>query len=130
MTKPISFEDAIRKNISIMAALGNWPAWFDGERSLVSRVPTETSAAPGRAARARGDGPPLLRPGRRHPLRHPGRRSLGLEDFPFSDCKDHKRRAMSGPAHGSKQFVKVCTFDELARATTQVRRHLGDPKES
>ncbi|MCC7522410.1 hypothetical protein IT407_01225 [Candidatus Uhrbacteria bacterium] len=56
------------------------------------------------------------------------RPSLGLESFPFSDRKDEQSRPMSGPVHGSKQFVKVSSFKELEAATRFVRAHLGSPK--
>lgn len=53
------------------------------------------------------------------------RQSLGLEDFAFSDRTDAKGLAMSGPVHGSQKFVKVSSFDELARAVEAVKKHLG-----
>jgi hypothetical protein len=53
------------------------------------------------------------------------RATLGLENFTFSDRVDAKGRPMSGPVHGSRQFVKVSTFNELAAATAIVRGHLG-----
>jgi len=56
------------------------------------------------------------------------RESLGLENFLFSDWEDCMGRPMSGPVHGSQQFVKVSSFDELARATAAVEAHLGKPK--
>lgn len=56
------------------------------------------------------------------------RPSLGLEDFPFSTHKDEAGRPMSGPVHGSRQFVKACTLEELAKVVDVVRKHLGDPK--
>jgi len=56
------------------------------------------------------------------------RANLGLETFPFSDRKDENGRPMSGPVHGSKQFVKVSSFKELEAATRFVREHLGSPK--
>lgn len=56
------------------------------------------------------------------------RESLGLEDFPFSKQVDADGKAMSGPVHGSRQFVKVCSFQELDAATRFVRTHLGPPK--
>ncbi len=40
--------------------------------------------------------------------------SLGLENFQFSDKKDEKGRPMSGPVHGSRQFVKASSIEELA----------------
>jgi len=39
--------------------------------------------------------------------------SLGLEDFQWSDEKDEKGRPKSGPVHGSKQFVKCASEEEL-----------------
>lgn len=51
--------------------------------------------------------------------------SLGLENFAFSDRKDGQGRAMSGPVHGSKQFVKVSSFYELVEAVAVVRKTLG-----
>ncbi|QQR60350.1 hypothetical protein IPH19_02950 [Candidatus Uhrbacteria bacterium] len=56
------------------------------------------------------------------------RPSLGLENFPFSDRKDAEGRPMSGPVHGSRQFVKASSFKELEAATRFVREHLGPPK--
>lgn len=56
------------------------------------------------------------------------RDSLGLESFPFSDRTDGQGRPMSGPVHGSKQFVKVSSFKELEAATRFVRGHLGPSK--
>ena len=53
------------------------------------------------------------------------RQSLGLENFVFSDRVDSAGRPMSGPVHGSRQFVKVSTFDELARALAIVRQTLA-----
>ncbi len=54
------------------------------------------------------------------------RASLGLENFAFSVSRvDAKGRAMSGPVHGSRAFVKVSAFDELASAVAVVRKHLG-----
>jgi hypothetical protein len=35
---------------------------------------------------------------------------------------------MSGPVHGSRQFVKASSFKELEAATRFVREHLGPPK--
>jgi len=51
--------------------------------------------------------------------------SLGLEDFAFSARVDEQGRPMSGPVHGSRQFVKVSAFNELARAVAVVRAKLG-----
>lgn len=54
------------------------------------------------------------------------RASLGLpEDFDWSDYQDADGRPMSGPVHGSKQFVKCSTLDELAAVVTIVREHLS-----
>jgi len=50
--------------------------------------------------------------------------SLGLEDFKWSDEKDDKGRAKSGPAFGSKQFVKCANEDEWRRAIEVVRAKL------
>lgn len=52
------------------------------------------------------------------------RPSLGLEDFKFSDRKDDQGRPMSGPVHGSRQFVKASAIDELAAAIALVREKL------
>lgn len=52
------------------------------------------------------------------------RPSLGLENFKFSDRKDEQGRAMSGPVHGSRQFVKVSTFGELADAIVECKLSL------
>ncbi len=54
--------------------------------------------------------------------------SLGLEEFAFSDRKDGQGRPMSGPVWGSKQFIKVSSFDELAAAIKVVRAKLGSAK--
>lgn len=51
------------------------------------------------------------------------RESLGLEGFPFSDKKDGKGRPMSGPVHGSMQFVKASSFEELARIIESVEKY-------
>lgn len=56
------------------------------------------------------------------------RESLGLEDFPFSNRIDVLGRPMSGPIHGSRQFVKACSIQELESATFMTRAHLGSPK--
>jgi len=53
------------------------------------------------------------------------RESLGLEEFEWSDSKDDQGRPMSGPVHGSRQFVKASSFDELARVVELVKRKLG-----
>jgi hypothetical protein len=47
--------------------------------------------------------------------------SLGLEDFPWSEEKDEKGRAKSGPVWGSKQFIKCATKDELKAALVIVK---------
>ncbi len=56
------------------------------------------------------------------------RESLGLEDFPFSKRVDTQNRPMSGPVHGSRQFVKASSIQELEAITRFVRDHLGPPK--
>ena len=53
------------------------------------------------------------------------RESLGLEEFEWLDRKDDQGRPMSGPVHGSRQFVKASSFDELARVVELVKRKLG-----
>lgn len=53
---------------------------------------------------------------------------LGLEEFAFSDRKDGQGRPMSGPVWGSRQFIKVASFDELAAAIKVVRAKLGSAK--
>lgn len=53
------------------------------------------------------------------------RESLGLEDFAWSDRVDDQGRPLSGPVHGSRQFVKASSFDELARVVELVKRKLG-----
>jgi len=55
------------------------------------------------------------------------RESLGLEEFEWSDKVDEQERPMSGPVHGSRQFVKASSFDELARVVAKVRECLGEP---
>ena len=52
------------------------------------------------------------------------RASLGLEDFEFSPAQDEQGRPLSGPVHGSQQFVKAATLDELAEVVRVVRSHL------
>lgn len=37
----------VRENVGRIAKLGEWPAWIDGERSLVGRIPEMTGTAPG-----------------------------------------------------------------------------------
>jgi hypothetical protein len=56
------------------------------------------------------------------------RESLGLEKFNFSTRVDAEMRPMSGPVHGSRQFVKASSLDELVAALEIVRKHLGPPK--
>ena len=51
--------------------------------------------------------------------------SLGLEEFPFSTKTDDQGRTLSGPVHGSKQFVKVSSSEELVSALKAVKLHLG-----
>ncbi len=53
------------------------------------------------------------------------RETLGLEEFEWSDKVDEQGRPMSGPVHGSRQFVKASSFDELARVVELVKRKLG-----
>jgi hypothetical protein len=53
------------------------------------------------------------------------RPSLGLEDFAFSGKVDEHGRRLSGPVSGSQQYVKCCSFSELARAIDIIRVHLG-----
>lgn len=38
---------------------------------------------------------------------------------------DEQNRPMSGPVHGSRQFVKAWSFPELSAALEVVRKHLG-----
>jgi hypothetical protein len=52
-------------------------------------------------------------------------KTLGLEDFPFSNRKDEKQRPMSGPVWGSRQYVKASDMAELGAVVTAVRAHLG-----
>lgn len=56
------------------------------------------------------------------------RPSLGLEDFTFSTHVDATGRPMSGPVHGSRQFVKACTLEELGHMVKTVRDRLGLPR--
>lgn len=51
--------------------------------------------------------------------------SLGLENFVWSDEVDEELGPRSGPVHGSAQYVKCATWDEMRRALGVVRRHLG-----
>jgi len=53
--------------------------------------------------------------------------SLGLEEFEWSDATDEKGRAISGPVHDSRQFVKAATLSELGRVVEVVMNHLGQP---
>ncbi len=53
------------------------------------------------------------------------RPTLGLENFPFSTKLDGKGRPMSGPVHGSRQFVKCSTFEELTEAIKVVKAHFA-----
>ncbi len=53
--------------------------------------------------------------------------SLGLEDFPWSEEKDEKGRAKSGPVYGSRQFVKCATKEEWEKALEVVRAKLPLP---
>lgn len=55
--------------------------------------------------------------------------SLGLEDFKWSEQKDEKGRAKSGPVFGSKQFVKCVDEDEWRRAMEVVKAKLPFKKE-
>lgn len=55
--------------------------------------------------------------------------TLGLEEFPWSDEKDEKGRAKSGPVFGSKQFVKCATEDEWRKAMEVVKAKLPLPEE-
>ncbi len=50
--------------------------------------------------------------------------SLGLESFPWSDAKDERGRAKSGPNHGSRQFVTCATKEEFRQAVAVVRAYL------
>lgn len=50
--------------------------------------------------------------------------SLGLEEFEWSTATDDQGRSKSGPVHGSRQFVKCASFDELARALSIAHAHL------
>lgn len=55
--------------------------------------------------------------------------SLGLEDFEWSQDKDEKGRAKSGPVSGSKQFVKCASEDEFHRALEVVKTKLPFDKQ-
>src|SRR3989339_905282 len=50
--------------------------------------------------------------------------SLGLEDFQWSDEKDEKGRPKSGPVHGSKQFVKCASEEELQEVLKNIKEKL------
>lgn len=50
--------------------------------------------------------------------------TLGLEDFQWSDAKDEKGRAKSGPVFGSKQFVKCANKEEAFSAIETVKKFL------
>src|SRR3989339_309722 len=50
--------------------------------------------------------------------------SLGLEDFQWSNEKDEKGRSKSGPVHGSKQFVKCASEEELQEAVRVVKHQI------
>lgn len=50
--------------------------------------------------------------------------TLSLEDFRFSDELDDQGRQRSGPVHGSHQFVKAGSRDELDRIVAVVRGKL------
>lgn len=52
--------------------------------------------------------------------------SLGLEDFKWSEEKDDKGRAKSGPVWGSKQFVKCANKEELLKALEVVKNKFKD----
>lgn len=51
--------------------------------------------------------------------------SLGLEEFEWADGVDDLGRSTSGPVHGSRQFVRAASEDELASAISMTRAHLG-----
>jgi hypothetical protein len=54
------------------------------------------------------------------------RESLGIpDDFVWGTELDREGRPMSGPVHGSKNFVKCYTLDELSRVVGIADRHLG-----
>ena len=52
--------------------------------------------------------------------------SLGLEDFEWSDEVDSEGETLSGPVHGSRQFVKCRDRQEFLAAVGVVKRHLAD----
>jgi hypothetical protein len=49
--------------------------------------------------------------------------SLGLEDFTWSTETDNDDRLKSDPVHGSRQFVKCATEEELTRAVCEIRKN-------
>ena len=51
-------------------------------------------------------------------------KTLGLEDFQFSQVSDDLGRPRSGPVHGSKQFIRCHDSAEFERALAVVRRQL------
>lgn len=51
--------------------------------------------------------------------------SLGLEDFVWSDRVDDQGRLMSGPIHGSRQFVKTGSQEELGKMLEIAKAHLA-----
>jgi hypothetical protein len=51
--------------------------------------------------------------------------SLGLEDFYWSADVDEQDRPLSGPVHGSRQFVKCKDKKEFLSAVQVVQRHLA-----
>jgi len=51
--------------------------------------------------------------------------SLGLEDFAWSDRVDDQGRPMSGPVHGSRQFVKTSSQEELGKMLEIAKAHLA-----
>lgn len=48
--------------------------------------------------------------------------TLGLENFDWDTKTDDRGRATSGPVHGSRQFVKCASADELARIITTLKK--------
>jgi hypothetical protein len=54
------------------------------------------------------------------------RESLGIpDDFVWGTELDKEGRPMSGPVHGSKNFVKCYSLDELAQVVGIAQRYLG-----
>jgi hypothetical protein len=43
----MDYAQMVRENAARVSALGNWPAWMNGEKSLLERLPGETSTAAG-----------------------------------------------------------------------------------